>query len=206
MSLTMPTDAAVASGAASLGVVSGPVDHRDVARARRARAHRSPSGPHRLHRSRRSRAQRRRCRLSASDATNPAPSVLEPTNSSPSQLTVLTELQRPRRRLQSVDGVDDGGLVRHRDRHPRDPQHAHRLDCLAASAVRHVERGVRPVDPRRSERGPMDDRRQAVGDGRSDQDGEAAQCGDRSRRPGHEPGSRAFSTLASCCSLVEANT
>ena len=61
----------------------------------------------------------------------------------------VDRLQRTCRRVEPIDRGGDVGLVRHRHRHATDAEHAHRLDRRRAVARCHVERGVRPVDARR---------------------------------------------------------
>ena len=116
-------------------------------------------------------------------------------------------LQGPCRRIEPIDRRRHISLVRHRDRHPTDAEHPHRLDRCAAVAGRDIECGVGPVDarPPRTRRGGWRATGCARRVNRSTPRGQ-----DRERsstNPGHSrPASSAARTLASCCSLVAANT
>ena len=70
----------------------------------------------------------------------------------------VDRLQRAGRGFESIDGIGDLALVRHRHREAGDPQHAHRIERSATSPVGHIERDVGPVDPCRVEGGLVDDR------------------------------------------------
>ncbi len=106
------------------------------------------------------------------------------------------------RRIELVDQVGDGFLVRHRDREASKAEHAHRVQRRARSAGLDLERGVHPVDSGGGESGIVKRGREAVTHRAADDGGKSS---GRRDHPSN-PRSRACCTLISCCSLVAAKT
>ena len=133
MSPTSPTAATVGearrASAASIGACDSPPRCRVGARSSERVDHRAGRAPAPMTATR---APATSMPISASEATNPAPSVLDPISCVAVPADRVDRLQCARRGIEPIDGFGHRLLVRHRDRQPADAEHPHRVDGAAA--------------------------------------------------------------------------